>query len=205
MSLDTVIIDSGSGNLHSVERALERVGASVTISSDPERVLRADRLVVPGQGAFQNCIAALRKSGLDQAIREFAASGKPYFGICLGLQVLFEDSEEHGVSEGLGLIPGHVVRFFSDDPALKIPHIGWSSVTSNGHEPLMKGIPEGGHFYFVHSYYVVPKEPEIIAMHAVYGTDFAAAIRYENLFACQFHPEKSQALGLRLLENFVRS
>jgi len=201
----TVVVDSGSGNLHSVQRALEKVGAEVVVSSDPADVRSADRLVMPGQGAFADCVRSLREHGLDQAIREFVATGRPYFGICLGLQVLFEDSEEHGPCEGLGLLPGHVVRFRPESAELKVPHIGWSSVHAMTGEPLWNGIPDGAHFYFVHSYYVVPADSAIVAVSATYGHSFAAAVRYENLFACQFHPEKSQALGLRLLSNFIRS
>jgi len=201
----TVIVDSGSGNLHSVQRALEKVGAVVTVSSDPAEVRAAERLVVPGQGAFADCVRSLREHGLDDAIREFVATGRPYFGICLGLQVLFDDSEEHGPCAGLGLLRGHVVRFRPESPDLKVPHIGWSPVHAAPAEPLWDGIPDGAHFYFVHSYYVVPDDPAIVAVSASYGHSFAAAIRYENLFACQFHPEKSQAMGLKLLSNFIHS
>jgi len=197
-----VVIDSGSGNLHSVQRALEAVGARVLVTADPEMVRAADRLVVPGQGAFRQCMTALRERGLDQAIRDFVATGRPYFGICLGLQVLFEDSEEHGGCTGLGLLSGHVLRFRPNDAQLKVPHMGWSSVRGAKGDPMMRGIPEGGHFYFVHSYYVEPADPTVVALTCHYGHDFAAAIRYENLFACQFHPEKSQKLGLKLLANF---
>jgi len=183
----TVIVDSGSGNLHSVQRALEKVGAVVTVSSDPAEVRAAERLVVPGQGAFADCVRSLREHGLDDAIREFVATGRPYFGICLGL------------------LRGHVVRFRPESPDLKVPHIGWSPVHAAPAEPLWDGIPDGAHFYFVHSYYVVPDDPAIVAVSASYGHSFAAAIRYENLFACQFHPEKSQAMGLKLLSNFIHS
>jgi glutamine amidotransferase len=198
------VVDSGYGNLRSVEKALASVGGAPQVLSDPDAVRRADRIVVPGQGAFGDCAAAFKERGLGDAVREVIAAGRPYLGICLGLQMLFEDSEEHGPVEGLGLLEGHVVRFRPNDPALKVPHMGWNRVTGKG-DPLLEGIPPDAYFYFVHSYHVVPKDPTIIALRCDYGGEFTAAIRKDNLFACQFHPEKSQAVGLHLLSNFVRA
>jgi imidazole glycerol-phosphate synthase subunit HisH len=197
------VVDSGSGNLRSVERALAHVGGAPVLTRDPDVVRRADRVVVPGQGAFADCMAAMTRSGLGDAVREAVRSGRPYLGICLGLQILFEDSQEHGPVEGLGILPGHVVRF----PAgpLKVPHIGWNQVSPAPvrEEQLLRGIPPAAHFYFIHSYYAVPAEPGQVALTCDYGVRFCAAVRVDNLFACQFHPEKSQAVGLQLLANFA--
>jgi imidazole glycerol-phosphate synthase subunit HisH len=195
------VVDSGSGNLRSVERALAHAGGAPVLTRDPDVVRRADRVVVPGQGAFADCMAAMHRTGLGEVIREVVRAGVPYLGICLGLQILFEDSEEHGPVAGLGILPGHVVRF----PAgrLKVPHIGWNQVRGAGDEPLMRGIPADAHFYFIHSYLAVPAEPRRVALTCDYGGPFCAAVRMDNLFACQFHPEKSQAVGLRLLANFA--
>lgn len=197
------VVDSGSGNLRSVERALAHVGGAPRLTSDPEQVRRADLVVVPGQGAFADCMAAMRRRGLDEAVGEVVRSGRPYLGICLGLQILFEESEEHGPVTGLGLLPGRVVRF-SGAGGLKVPHIGWNQVRGAGRrEPLLAGVPADAHFYFIHSYCAVPAEPGLVALSCDYGGEFCAAVRRDNLFACQFHPEKSQAVGLRLLANFV--
>ena len=195
------VVDSGSGNLRSVERALAHAGGAPVLTRDPDVVRRADRVVVPGQGAFADCMAAMQRSGLGEAVREVVRAGKPYLGICLGLQILFEDSEEHGPVAGLGILPGHVVRL----PAgpLKVPHIGWNQVRGARDEPLLRGIPPEAHFYFIHSYVAVPDEARSVALTCDYGGAFCAAVRQENLFACQFHPEKSQAVGLRLLANFA--
>ena len=195
------IVDSGSGNLRSVERALAHAGGAPVLTRDPDVVRRADRVVVPGQGAFADCMAEMQSSGLGEAVREVIRAGVPYLGICLGLQILFEDSEEHGPVAGLGILPGHVVRL----PAgpLKVPHIGWNQVRGARGEPLLRGIPAEAHFYFIHSYVAVPDEARSVALTCDYGGAFCAAVRQGNLFACQFHPEKSQAVGLRLLANFA--
>jgi len=198
------VVDSGSGNLRSVEKALAAVGGRPIVTSDPAQVRRADKLVVPGQGAFADCVRNLAERGLDAAIRDVIASGRPYLGICLGLQVLFEDSEEHGPVAGLGILRGHVVRL-RPGGGLKVPHIGWNQVASRAAERLMAGVPDGGSFYFVHSYVAVPADPGIVALECDYGAPFAAAVRQGNLFACQFHPEKSQSNGLTLLARFVES
>jgi glutamine amidotransferase len=201
MPVDVAVVDSGSGNLRSVERALAEAGAQPEVTSDPERIARAGRIVVPGQGAFGDCVTNLKDRGLDQAIREVIAAGRPYFGICLGLQLLFEDSEESPGTEGLGVFPGSVVRFSPE--VGKVPHIGWNSVTSTRSLPLLADIPENTYFYFIHSYYAQPKRDEMVALRCDYGGSFVAAVQHENVFACQFHPEKSQAAGLKLLQNFV--
>jgi glutamine amidotransferase len=204
------IVDSGSGNLRSVERALASVGGRPIVSADPAVVRRADRVVVPGQGAFADCVAALRSRGLDEAIAEVVRAGRPYLGICLGLQILFDQSDEHGPVRGLGLLAGQIVRFAdraADGTPRKVPHIGWNTVgparAGAGRDPLMAGIGEAPHVYFIHSYHAIPADPRVVALTCDYGGSFCAAVRHENLFACQFHPEKSQRVGLRLLANFV--
>jgi len=197
------VVDSGSGNLRSVAKALERAGGNVVVTSDPDAVRRADRIVVPGQGAFKDGMAGLTRRNLDEAVREVVRAGRPYLGICLGLQLLFDESEEHGPVAGLGILRGKVVRF-ADRPGMKVPHMGWNDVHLCKDEPLWKGLPEGAYVYFVHSYLAVPAQP-VTCLEADYGGRFCAAIRHENLFACQFHPEKSQAVGLAILGNFVRA
>ena len=198
------VVDSGSGNLRSVAKALERAGGRAVVTSDPDVVRRADRVVVPGQGAFRDCMAGLTSRNLEPAVREVIAAGRPYLGICLGLQVLFEESEEHGPVRGLGLLRGKVRRFAAR-PGLKVPHMGWNAVTLCKDEAWWQGLPDPAHVYFVHSYYVVPNDPRVTVLRTDHGDDFCAAIRHENLFATQFHPEKSQAVGLGLLAAFVRS
>lgn len=201
MPVDVVVVDSGSGNLRSVERALAAAGAHPQLTSDPERIAKAGLVVVPGQGAFGDCVKTLRKRGLDQAILEHIQNGYPYFGICLGLQILFEDSEESPDHKGLGVLSGHVKRFAPE--VGKVPHMGWNSVTSARSLPLLADIPENTYFYFTHSYYAVPKSDEVVALRCDYGGSFVAAVQEDNVFACQFHPEKSQAAGLKLLQNFI--
>jgi glutamine amidotransferase len=197
------VVDTGSGNLRSVAKALERAGGAPVVTSDPDVVRRADRVVVPGQGAFAGCMTGLANHGLADAVLEVVRAGRPYLGICLGLQVLFEESEEHGPVRGLGLLPGRVVRF-PVRPGLKVPHMGWNQVALRKEEPLWRGVADGAYVYFVHSYHVVPGAG-LTCLETDYGGPVCAAIRHENLFGCQFHPEKSQAVGLALLGNFVRS
>ncbi len=212
------VADTGSGNLRSVEKALARAGADVLVTADPEAIFRADKLVVPGQGAFGGCMAGLARDGggLGQAILASIAAGKPYLGICLGLQILFERSEEEPGCAGLGVLPGEVRRFASV-PGLKIPHMGWndthapglgagaakSETTTTTRHRLGARIPDGTYFYFVHSYYAAPSRPEDVALTATHGAPFCAAVARDNVFACQFHPEKSQGAGLALLSAFV--
>lgn len=199
------VVDVCSGNLRSVEKALAHVGGAPIVTRDPDAIRRADKVVVPGQGAFGEFVRGLAERGLEAPLREALDAGTPFLGICLGLQVLFDESEEQGPVRGLGLIPGKVVRFRPEDRALKVPHMGWNRAIPLRPDPLLAGIPDGGYFYFVHSYFVVPSDPSVTVLACDYGGRFTAAIRKDNLFACQFHPEKSQALGLRILENFVRS
>ena len=200
------VVDACSGNLRSVEKALAHVGGAPVVTSDPDVVRRADKIVVPGQGAFGAFARGMIEHDLEPALREALARGVPMLGICLGLQVLFDDSEEQGPVRGLGLLPGHVVRFRPTDPALKVPHIGWNQVTRTAlgaREPLLAGLPDAPYVYFVHSYYAAPADPAVVALECDYGGAFCAAVRKDNLFACQFHPEKSQAIGLAILTNFV--
>lgn len=218
-SRHVTIVDVCSGNLRSVERALIAAGASVTITRDPEAVRCADRIVVPGQGAFGVFMHSLVERSLGDALREAIASGRPYLGICLGLQVLFDSSEESldgSACPGLGILGGRVARLAPTDPRLKVPHMGWNRVRHTVHtsptdgdalppDELFGGIADGAYFYFVHSFHAVPTDHSILAATAEHGTAITAAIRKDNIFACQFHPEKSQAVGLRLLSNFVES
>jgi glutamine amidotransferase len=202
------VVDVCSGNLRSVEKALAHAGGEPVVTRDPDVIRRADKIVVPGQGAFGEFARGLVEHELEAPIREAVTSGKPFLGICLGLQVLFDESEEQGPVKGLGLIKGRVVKFRPTQKALKVPHMGWNNVKrgpAGEGDPLLSGIPDDAFVYFVHSYYVEPADPAVTALACDYGGRFCAAIRKDNLFACQFHPEKSQAVGLRLLENFVRS
>ena len=202
------VADTGSGNLRSVEKALDRAGGAVIVTGDADRIAAADKIVVPGQGAFGGCIAGLNRDGgaLGKAVVAGIRAGKPYLGICLGLQVLFEGSEEDPSCAGLGLLPGRVRRFTAT-PGLKIPHMGWNQTRRRaaGGAAALRDVRDGTFFYFVHSYYAVPARPEDIALESEHGTPFCAAVARDNLFACQFHPEKSQAAGLALLRAFVRA
>ena len=195
------LIDYGMGNLGSVSKALARVGCEAQITDDPQVVDSAAGVVLPGVGAFDDCIRNLRDRKLDEAAIRAIDAGKPFLGICLGLQMLFDTSEEGGAHPGLGVIPGSVVRFTHD---LKIPQIGWNQVSVKAPAPHLEGVSEGAWVYFVHSYHVVPEDPAVIATTTHYGYEFASAIWKDNVFATQFHPEKSQAAGLRILENFAR-
>jgi len=200
------VVDYGMGNLRSVAKALERVGAAPELARSPEKVRSAEKIVLPGVGAFEKAMANLASTGLDAAVKEAVAAGKPFLGICLGLQLLFERSREDGDHEGLGILPGEVVRFESDParPELKIPHMGWNGVEYESPAPHFEGIPSGTYFYFVHSYYVAPADASVCAGETEYLCRFTSAVWAENVFACQFHPEKSRRWGLRLLENFAK-
>ena len=197
------IVDVCSGNLRSVQRALAQVGGDVIVTRDPDVVHRADQIVVPGQGAFGVFMQGLGERGLGEALREAIASGRPYLGICLGLQILFDESEEQGPCPGLGVIAGRVVRLAPADPRLKVPHIGWNQLAFRRRDPLLAGIADGAHVYFVHSYHAVPDDASLVTLEAEHGVRLTAAVRQDNIFACQFHPEKSQAVGLQILRNFV--
>jgi len=206
-----VVCDVGVGNLRSVERALLEAargrGDSIVVTRDPADVPGADRLVMPGQGGFRDCASALSK-GFGDAVRTHLATGRPYLGICLGLQVLFRSSEEAPDCAGLGVLEGEVVKLRGGTDEitgapLKIPHIGWNVAEPTEHRGLLT--PVGEHFYFVHSYVVAPRDPRVIAARTEYGERFVSAIAYDNVFACQFHPEKSQRAGLALLERFLAS
>ncbi len=196
------VVDYGMGNLRSVSKALEHVapGAEVRVTADPATILSCERLVVPGQGALPDCMRQLAASGAREAVVDAAAS-KPFLGICIGLQMLFERGDE-GDTVGLGLLPGRVPRFAMS--GLKIPHIGWNEVMQERSHPLWAGIPDRSRFYFVHSYYPAPRDAALTAATSVYGAPFTCAIARDNIFAVQFHPEKSQSAGLQLLSNFVR-
>lgn len=204
MSGSIAIIDYQMGNLRSVQKALEHVGAEAEITNDPKRLAAADKLILPGVGAFGDAIREIRERGLIGPIQEAIDSGKPFLGICLGLQLLFDVSYEGGTHQGLGIIPGEVVRF-ELPKTMKVPHMGWNSIVARQPDvPLMNELTDGTHVYFVHSYYVVPKDRDVIWLEADYGGNFCAAIRRGNLFATQFHPEKSQKAGLQLLRNFAQ-
>jgi glutamine amidotransferase len=196
------IVDYQMGNLRSVQKALERVGHAAAITSDPRSLEQADRLVLPGVGAFADAIAELRRRELIGPIRNAIEARKPFLGICLGMQLLFDVSYEDGEHEGLGVVAGEVRRF-EVPPEYKVPHMGWNEVTFRRRAPVFAGVDDGAHFYFVHSYYVVPEDKGVIDGEASYPEPFCATIWRDNLVATQFHPEKSQAAGLRLLKNFA--
>lgn len=205
-----VVVDYGSGNLRSVAKALEATGGMVRVSADPADIPRADRLLLPGVGAFGDCRANLDARGLTEPVLRHIRAGKPFLGICVGMQLLFAAGEEFGYHQGLDLIPGTVVPFSRDviDPAdpgrhLKVPHMGWNEVIQKQQHPLWNGIPDASRFYFVHSFHGQTTRASDVAGSSVHGITFTAAVARENLFATQFHPEKSQKHGLRLLHNFL--
>ena len=197
------VVDYGMGNLKSVSKAIEHVapGATVAVTADPQEILSCERVVVPGQGAMPDCMRQLGASGAREAVIE-AARSKPFLGICIGLQMLFERGEE-GDTPGLGILPGAVPRI-RVPPGLKVPHMGWNEVMQAGPHPLWAGIQDRGRFYFVHSYFPAPTERSLVAATCMYGAPFTCAVARDNIFAVQFHPEKSQSAGLQLLSNFVR-
>jgi len=195
------IADYGIGNLGSVTKAFRGAGAEVQLTGDPEALRRADALILPGDGAFAATMAEVERRGLVPVLREAVAERRPLLGICIGMQLLFEESEEHGLHRGLGLLPGRVRRF---DGALPVPHMGWNSLRPRRRHPLLEGLPEPAYVYFVHSYYAAPSDASITAATCDYGAPFTCAIARDNIFAVQFHPEKSDSAGLQLLTNFVR-
>lgn len=193
------VVDYESGNLRSVAKALEKTGITPLVSGEPEAVLDADALVLPGVGAGSSAMKALENRGLVEPIRRFEASGKPFLGVCVGLQLLM-DSTEEGDADCLGIVPGRTVKL---PPGLKTPHMGWNRVDFNTDHPVLDGIPSGSHFYFVHSYYPQPDDPDVVAGTTDYGVGFCSALVRGNLVATQFHPEKSGDIGLRIYKNFV--
>ena len=198
------LLDYGSGNLRSVQKALLKVGADVQLVTGPEGWKDARAAVLPGVGAFDDCMTAMQKQKLLEGVKQFIQTGRPFLGICVGYQALFEKSEEfNSCAAGLSLFKGKVVRF-PTQPGLKVPQIGWNQIQfSKPGCPLYKGIPEGSYVYFVHSFFPRPEDPSIVATRTGYGEEFASSIWKENVYATQFHPEKSQGVGLQLLRNFV--
>ncbi len=197
------LLDYGAGNVRSVQKAITAAGGDVQLVPSPELVKQADAVVLPGVGAFDDCINAMQQQELFEAAREFVFTGKPFLGICVGYQALFENSEEfNSRAAGLGVFEGSVVRF--PDTEVKVPQIGWNEVhVTQPNCPILQGIESGSHFYFVHSYYPKPKDESIVATRTEYGVNFTSAVWRDNVFATQFHPEKSQKVGLQLLTNFV--
>jgi imidazole glycerol-phosphate synthase subunit HisH len=200
------IIDYGMGNLRSVQKGFEKVGFDAVVTADPRVVLEADKVVLPGVGAFPDCMRNLERGGFVEPLLKVLQDGRPFLGICLGLQLLFTESEEFGVHKGLNVIPGRVVRFpegmTEGGEELKVPHMGWNQVSIKRRPPALQGIEDGANFYFVHSYYVQPEDTSVVATTTGYGIDFCSSIWKDNIVATQFHPEKSQEKGLAILKNF---
>jgi imidazole glycerol-phosphate synthase subunit HisH len=198
------IIDYGMANLRSVQKGFEHVGAAASIISRPEEIESADRLVLPGVGAFADAVATLREKNLVDPILQHIKAGKPFLGICLGLQMLFEVGFEDGEHRGLGVLPGRCVRFDVDEKlGLKVPHMGWNQLHFERRSPLSRDLPEGCNAYFVHGYHVEPSDPKVIATTTDYGGSFVSSVWRDNIMATQFHPEKSQQVGLQMLRNFA--
>jgi imidazole glycerol-phosphate synthase subunit HisH len=196
-----VIADYGAGNLHSIQKALLRQGLDVRITDTPGLLSEADALVVPGDGAFGPAISRLRTRGFADGIRSFVQTGRPFLGVCLGMQLLFGESEEDGTHAGLGLLPGRVIRL---PGTVKVPHMGWNQLRLLRPSPLLEGVETGAYVYFVHSFYAVPADGALVAATAEYGVEIAAVAGRGNVWATQFHPEKSGAVGIRMLTNFAR-
>jgi glutamine amidotransferase len=201
---DVILVDAGTGNLRSVQKALEAVGANVDRTSDPKKVLLGKRVVLPGVGAFGDFMSGLKTMGLDDAVQEITSRGVPLLGICVGMQALFEIGEEMGDHEGLCLMEGTVVKF-DDSLSVKIPHTGWNQVNVKNDTSLFHGINSGAYVYFNHSYYCQPANRSDVIAETDYGIRYACAVRRENIFAVQFHPEKSQTVGLQILKNFLEA
>ena len=196
------MIDYDAGNIKSVEKALLLLGQEVEVTGDPERILKAEKVILPGVGAFGDAMENLKRAGLDEVIRRVAAKGTPFMGICLGLQLLFERSDEAPGAKGLGLLEGEILKI-PDQEGLKIPHMGWNSLHLEHGGRLFRGIEEQSYVYFVHSYYLKAKEESIVKASTEYSTHIHASVEKGNIFGCQFHPEKSSEVGLRILKNFV--
>ncbi|MDD2922771.1 MAG: imidazole glycerol phosphate synthase subunit HisH [Anaerolineales bacterium] len=201
---DILLIDAGTGNLRSVQKALESVGANVERTNDPQKILAGKKIVLPGVGAFGDFMAGLRARGLESVIKEAAARGTPLLGICVGMQALFEVGEEMGSHAGLALLAGKVARFDESLP-VKIPHTGWNQLDIKSNAPLFNGIESGAYVYFNHSYYCQPQNASDTTARVDYGINYACAVQRGNIFGVQFHPEKSQATGLRILKNFLEA
>lgn len=201
------IIDYGMGNLRSVQKGFEKIGAEAVITADPRVVLEADKIVLPGVGAFRDCMHNLEQAGFVDPILRVITEGRPFLGICVGMQLLFTDSTEFGLYQGLNIIPGHVLRFPEDmtlaAEKLKVPQMGWNQLNFKRRPPAFDGIAEDSNVYFVHSYYVKPDHDDVIATTTDYGFEFCSSIWKDNIVATQFHPEKSQDVGLRILKNFA--
>jgi glutamine amidotransferase len=201
------IIDYGMGNLRSVQKGFEKIGSEAVVTSDPQVVLDADRVVLPGVGAFRDCMHNLEQAGFVEPILKVIAEGKPFMGICVGMQLLFTDSVEFGLYQGLNVIPGHVLRFPDQmtvaGEQLKVPQMGWNQLSFKRRPPAFDGIDDGSNVYFVHSYYVKPDDSSVIATTTDYGFEFCSSVWKDNVVATQFHPEKSQAVGLKILKNFA--
>lgn len=201
------IIDYGMGNLRSVQKGFEKIGSDAVVTADPRVVLEADKIVLPGVGAFRDCMHNLEQAGFVEPILKVISDGRPFLGICVGMQLLFSDSVEFGLYKGLDLIPGHVLRFpegmREGDEDLKVPHMGWNQLNFKHKPAVFEDIDEGTNVYFVHSYYVKPDDDAVIATTTNYGIEFCSAIWKDNIVATQFHPEKSQHAGLRILKNFA--
>ena len=208
--MSTGLIDYGSGNLRSAEKAFQRMAdeagtGTVTVTSDPEVVARAERIVLPGVGAYADCCRGLQSiHGLEQAVFARVDAGYPFLGICVGMQLMATRGLEHGETPGFGWIPGDVVRLDPADPALKVPHMGWNELAIDREHPLLDGVRPGDHAYFVHSYHLLPADPAMRLAHVGYGGPVTAVVARDNMAGAQFHPEKSQATGLRLIANFLR-
>lgn len=203
MNPKIVIIDYGMGNLRNVQKGFEKIGLEAKLTRNKKEIERASAIVLPGVGAFKDCMENLERYGLVDPLLRSVEKGKPYLGICLGLQILFSESEEFGTNKGLDLIRGKVVKF-RPDPEHKVPHMGWNTIEKGREVPMLQGVENGDFFYFVHSYYVVPEEKQWISTFTTYGKPFVSSIWKENIFATQFHPEKSQRKGLQILENFAK-
>jgi glutamine amidotransferase len=201
---DVILIDAGTGNLRSVQKALESAGANVRRTDDPQKVLSGDRVVLPGVGAFADFMSGLRATGIEDAVKEIAGRGTPLLGICVGMQAFFEVGEEMGDHEGLGLLKGTVLRF-DDSLSIKIPHTGWNQVEQRKDALLFKEVNEGSYVYFNHSYYCQADDSSDVIAETDYGIRYACAVRRENVFGVQFHPEKSQQVGLQILKNFLEA
>jgi imidazole glycerol-phosphate synthase subunit HisH len=201
---DVILIDAGTGNLRSVQKALETVGAKVERTDEPQKVLPGNRIVLPGVGAFGDFMSGLRTRGLEEAIRHVVSRGVPLLGICVGMQALFDVGEEQGEHTGLGLLAGKVVRF-AESPSVKVPHTGWNQLEFGKETPLFRGVQPGAYAYFNHSYYCQASNPADVIATTDYEINYACAVHHENIFGVQFHPEKSQAVGLQILKNFVEA